>query len=65
MNYCDGCLAWSYKGSNFSRPEGERMEGWCRVWSKETNQSYSCEHFSSRSEQEKAYRQSLKRDKGE
>jgi len=60
VDRCSGCLAWAYQHSDFSKPEGERMAGWCRVWSKETNQAYGCEHFSSRAEQERQYLASVR-----
>lgn len=52
---CDDCLAWIYGCSNFSRPEGDRMTGWCRVLNKVTRQKFSCQSFSSKSEQEREY----------
>ena len=58
---CVGCLAWDYSASNFSRPEGERMDGWCRVWKQETNQNFGCDKFSSRAKQEAEYLASLKK----
>jgi hypothetical protein len=57
---CAGCLAWAYQHSDFSKREGERMTGWCRVWSKDTNQSYGCAKFSSKAKQEADYLASLK-----
>ena len=55
MGQCCGCLAWEYSGTNFTRPEGDRMAGWCRVWSKETQQGFGCEHYSSKADQEREY----------
>jgi len=52
---CDGCLIWAYQGSDFSKLEGERMYGWCRVLNKQTKQKFYCQSFSSKSEQERKY----------
>lgn len=52
---CSGCCAWQYQSSNFSKPEGERMTGYCRVWAKSTNQSDGCDQFSSQAEQTRQY----------
>lgn len=52
---CADCLIWEYRMTNFGKPEGRRMTGWCRLWSDHTNQSFGCSDFSSRADQEREY----------
>jgi hypothetical protein len=57
---CCACIAWAYQHSDLSEREGERMTGWCRVWSQDTNQSFGCDSFYSKAKQQADYLASLK-----
>lgn len=58
---CDRCVAFNYIGSDFSKPEGRRLMGWCRVHLSNVAGHHTCEHFYSQALQTQQYLERIKK----
>jgi hypothetical protein len=53
MERCGSCEFWEFRSSDFDKPEGQRMTGWCSFHNKCFNQSYHCDNYSKRKKTKK------------